>query len=43
MEIASVIILDCFSVWTVVALIVAAAKPGGYKLQTKNFTVFYIS
>ena len=28
MEIASVIIIDCFSVWAVVALIAAAAKRG---------------
>lgn len=28
MEIASVIILDCFSVWAIVALIAAAVKRG---------------
>ena len=28
MEIASVIIIDCFGVWAVVALIAAAAKRG---------------
>lgn len=28
MEIASMIILDCFGVWAIVALIVAAAKRG---------------
>lgn len=28
MEIASVIIMDCFGVWAVVALIAAAAKRG---------------
>lgn len=28
MELASVIILDCFSVWAIIALIAAAAKRG---------------
>lgn len=28
MEIASMIIIDCFSVWAIVALIAAAAKRG---------------
>ena len=28
MEIASVIIIDCFGVWAIIALIVAAAKRG---------------
>lgn len=28
MEIASVIIIDCFSVWAIVSLIAAAAKRG---------------